>query len=151
MSIPVNLEQQRKIAKELIRAARDGDLAALGRLQAVRSDIADRARPLKLADAQLAVARESGFDSWPKLVAHFHEQDTAAFRDAVTSGDVPLARQLLASAHVQKAINAPMFGAMPHNTDATVNHTSPATNMRLRPYSSPSAPPRRSSALNVKR
>ena len=109
MSIPVNLEQQRKLAKELIRAARGGDLSALGRLKAVRSDITDPARPLKLADAQLAVARESGFDSWPKLVAHVHERDTAAFRDAVTNGDVPLVRQLLASAHVQKEINAPMF------------------------------------------
>ena len=109
MSIPVNLEQQRKLAKELIRAARDGDLAALGRVQAVRSDVADPTRPLKLADAQLAVARESGFASWPTLVAHFHERDTAAFRDAVISGDVPRVRQLLASAHVQKAVNAPMF------------------------------------------
>ena len=109
MFIPVNLEQQRKLAKELIRAARDGDRTALGRLQAVRSDIVDPALRLKLADAQLAVAREGGFDSWPKLVAHFHEQDTAAFRDAVTNGDVRLVRQLLASAHVQKEINAPMF------------------------------------------
>jgi ankyrin repeat protein len=109
VSLPVNLEQQRKRAKDLLRAARDGDLAALGRLLAVRADIADSARLLKLADAQLAVARENGFASWPKLVAHFHARDTAAFRDAVTSGDVPLVRQLLASAHVQKEINAPMF------------------------------------------
>src|SRR5687767_13399741 len=93
----------------MIRAARQGDSAALGRLKAVRSDVTDPARPLKLADAQLAIARESGFDSWPKLVAHFHDRDIAAFRDAVTSGDVPLVRQLLSSAHVKKQINAPMF------------------------------------------
>jgi ankyrin repeat protein len=109
VSIPVNLEQQRKLAKDLIRAARDGDPAALARLKAVRSDIADPARALQLADAQLAVAREGGFDSWPKLVAHFHERDIAAFRDAVNGSDVPFVRQLLASAHVQKKINAPMF------------------------------------------
>lgn len=109
MSLPVNLEQQRKRAKEMIRAARDGDPAALGRLKAVRSDVMDPARPLKLADAQLAIARENGFDSWPKLVAHFHERDIAAFRDAVTRGDVPLVGQLLPSAHVKKQINAPMF------------------------------------------
>ena len=109
MSVPVNLEQQRKLAKDLARAARDGDLAALGRLKAVRSDTTDPVRPLKLADAQLVVARESGFTSWPKLVGHFHKRDTAAFRDAVIGGDVPLVRQLLASAHVQKEINAPMF------------------------------------------
>jgi ankyrin repeat protein len=109
VSTPLNLEQQRKLAKELVRAARNGDAAALARLKAVRSDIADPARPLKLADAQLAVARERGFDSWPKLVAHVHTRDIAAFRDAVTSGDVPLVRQLLAFAHVRKEINAPTF------------------------------------------
>lgn len=109
MSIPVNLEQRRKLAKDLIRAARDGDPAALARLKAVRQDIGNPARPLKLADAQLAVARESGFDSWPKLVAHVHERDIAAFRDAVHRADVPVVQQLLAFAHVRKEINAPMF------------------------------------------
>lgn len=108
-SAPVNLEQQRKLAKELIRAARGGDPAALARLQAVRSDVADPARVLKLSDAQLAIARESGFASWPKLVEHFHQRDIKAFCDAVQSGDVQIVRRLLASAHVKKQINAPMF------------------------------------------
>ena len=49
------------------------------------------------------------------------------------------------------AISAPMLGARPHSTDAAVNQTSPITNMRRRPYSSPSAPPNRSSALSVRR
>jgi hypothetical protein len=44
-----------------------------------------------------------------------------------------------------------MLGAIPHSTDATVNETSPRTNMRLRPYSSPSAPPRSSNELSVNR
>ena len=42
----------------------------------------------QLADAQLAVAREAGFDSWPKLVEHLQERDISAFRDAVSHGDV---------------------------------------------------------------
>ena len=104
-----SLEQQRKLAKDLIRAARSGDAASLARLHAVRSDAATTLRPLKLADAQLAVARERGFESWPKLVAEFQERDVEAFCDAVRSGDVPRTRQLLASMHVRKRINDPMF------------------------------------------
>ena len=80
--VPANLEQQRKLAKDLIRAARAGNAAALARMRAVRPDAAAAARSLKLADAQLAVAREGGFESWPKLIADFHERDSKAFCDA---------------------------------------------------------------------
>ena len=59
----ISLDQARRRAKELLRAARDGDAEALGRLRA------DRDAP-RLADAQRAIAAELGFDSWPKLVAH---------------------------------------------------------------------------------
>jgi len=106
--VPANLEQQRKLAKDLIRDARDGDPAALGRIRAVRSDAAP-SPSLKLADAQLAVAREGGFQSWPKLVADLQERDVKAFCDAVRGGDVPRTQQLLASAHVRRRINDPMF------------------------------------------
>ena len=47
--------------------------------------------------------------STPADLEQQHKQDIAAFRDAVTSGDVPMVRQLLARPHVQKEINAPMF------------------------------------------
>jgi ankyrin repeat protein len=104
-----SLEQQHKLAKDLIRAARDGDAAALARIRAVRSDAATTPRAVKLADAQLAVAREAGFDSWPKLVADLKARDVKAFRDAVQGGDVRRTQQLLASAHVRKRINDPMF------------------------------------------
>jgi ankyrin repeat protein len=57
----VNLEQLRKQAKELVRAARAGEPEALGRL----GDL-----PLRLSSAQLVIAREVGFSSWPKLKAH---------------------------------------------------------------------------------
>ena len=57
----LDLDQARRQAKELLRAARSGDVRALARL---RSD-----RTPRLADAQAAVARELGFPSWPALVA----------------------------------------------------------------------------------
>lgn len=106
--LPVNLEQQHKRAKDLIRAARDGDPAALARLRAVRPDAAE-AVSLKLADAQFAVARECGFASWPQLVAEFRRRDVAAFCDAVRNGDIRGVRDLLTSADVRKRINDPVF------------------------------------------
>ena len=59
-----NLEQQHKLAKDLLAAARAGDLAALARIRARRTD----AEP-KLADAQLTIAREAGFPSWARFAA----------------------------------------------------------------------------------
>ncbi len=63
-----SLTQLRKRAKDLLRAARGDDAAAISRLTAIgRSAPADR---ITLADAQLTIARELGFPSWPKLVRH---------------------------------------------------------------------------------
>ena len=55
----LDLEQARKRAKELLRAARAGDEEALRRIGE---------RDPKLADAQRAIARELGYRSWPRLV-----------------------------------------------------------------------------------
>jgi ankyrin repeat protein len=108
-SVPHNLEQQHKLAKDLLRAARDGEAGALARIQAVRSDSASAARPLQLADAQLAIAREAGFDSWPKLVADFHEQDFTVFASAVQEGNTARVRQQLSHEHVRARVNDPAF------------------------------------------
>jgi ankyrin repeat protein len=81
----VNLEQLRKQAKELVRAARAGDPRALGRL----GDL-----PIRLASAQLVVARERGFSSWPALV-HWCEASVKSFVLAATSGRCDRARRLL--------------------------------------------------------
>lgn len=106
---PAGLEQQHEHAKELLRAAREGDARARARILAVRSGTATPARPLKLPDAQLAIAREAGYSSWPALVSAFRERDVQAFRDAVTSGDAARVRQLLAADHVRALVNDPMF------------------------------------------
>ncbi|HET7013437.1 MAG TPA: ankyrin repeat domain-containing protein [Streptosporangiaceae bacterium] len=60
--LPANphLEHLRREARDLLRAARAGDPDAAGRISAV----SDR---LILASAQLAVARDYGFDSWAQL------------------------------------------------------------------------------------
>lgn len=59
---PPDLDQLRRQARELLRAATQGGTAALSRLRAV----SDR---VTLSAAQLAVAREYGFRSWPALKA----------------------------------------------------------------------------------
>jgi ankyrin repeat protein len=109
LRIPRNLEQQHKLAKDLLRAAHDGDPAALARIRAHRPDHAALPQSLKLADAQFAIAREAGYESWPKLVADLRERDVEAFCEAVRVGDIPSVQQLLASAHVRKRVNDPMF------------------------------------------
>ncbi len=62
-----SLDQLRRRAKELRDAARSGDPAALGRIAAHTP--AARAGTVTLAGAQLAIAREHGYPSWPRLVA----------------------------------------------------------------------------------
>lgn len=63
-----SLEQLRKQAKDLLREVRAGDPAAVTRLAASRHSTLG-SRPT-LADVQLAIAREYGFASWPRLVHH---------------------------------------------------------------------------------
>jgi ankyrin repeat protein len=108
-AVSSNLEQQHKRAKDLIRAARAGDPIALARIRAIRADDGNPSRALKLADAQLAVAREGGFESWPRLVADLQHRDIDAFTDAVRRGDVHRTEQLLALVHVRLRINDPTF------------------------------------------
>lgn len=69
--------QLRRRAKELRDAARAGDAAALQRL--ARHHPASPAGPVRLAAAQLVIARELGFPSWPRLTAAL-EADAASRR-----------------------------------------------------------------------
>jgi len=57
-----DLDQLRRQAKELLRAAADGEPRARARLRAVSERVT-------LSAAQLAIAREHGFASWPALRA----------------------------------------------------------------------------------
>jgi ankyrin repeat protein len=83
----MNLEQLRKQAKELVRAAGGGDLEALERLGG---------REPILAHAQLALAREHGYPSWPALVAAV-EANANAFVMAATDNRRTRAERMLAA------------------------------------------------------
>lgn len=59
-----DIRQLRRQAKELLKSARSGDAEATKQL----ADAAAKPeQPPSLSNAQLVVAREYGFDSWPKL------------------------------------------------------------------------------------
>jgi ankyrin repeat protein len=95
----LNLDYYRKQAKKLLKLAHEGDAAALARLAVVTRG-ALRLEEYKLHDAQLAIAREQGFASWPKFQAvltesklNFQEM-VKAFVDAATS-DLRRATEML--------------------------------------------------------
>ena len=101
-----SLEQLRKQAKDLLREHRAGLSAALSRFSRYHPSASRRPR---LADAQLVIARELGFHSWPKLKRHVEAiqrpadydeplwgRDTWPFLVAVLEGDEATLRQMLA-------------------------------------------------------
>jgi ankyrin repeat protein len=106
---PLDLEQQRTRAEDLLRAARGGDPSAAARIRAASVDGAINLGSLTLADAQLTIAREAGFASWAALVAELEQRDVNSFCDAVREGDTSRAERLLASPHVRRRVNDPMF------------------------------------------
>jgi uncharacterized protein len=78
-----DLDQLRRRAKELLRAAERGDPGALARMRAVSHRTA-------LSTAQLATAREYGFDSWVRLKTEVDR------RSILDRGDLDRLRALLA-------------------------------------------------------
>jgi hypothetical protein len=71
----LNLEQQRKRAKELLKAVKAGDSTAHARLAAHGSP--GDPQHIKLADVQRIIARELGFHAWDALKAHIDSLDRA--------------------------------------------------------------------------
>lgn len=101
-----NLEQYKKQAKDLLKACRAGDPAALQRLRAsgalrpAPANEADGAQ-VTLTAAQFTLAREFGFASWPAFAQHLHglarsrigQYERAV--DAITAGDLDTLTELL--------------------------------------------------------
>ena len=107
------LEQYKKQAKNLLKSVKSGHPEALQHsLQRIKKDhprfgrLADlelSGAKLALADAQLVIAREHGFESWPGFAKHIeglNRQGSPVSRfesavDAVVTGDVAKLQQLL--------------------------------------------------------
>ena len=88
----LNLEQQRKRAKELLRALRAGEPEAFSRFRRHHTNGVDldspaqAARFARLSEAQLVVARELRLASWPKMKAHIQAMQQARERIAAGAG-----------------------------------------------------------------
>ena len=99
-----NLRQLRNQAKDLCRACREGVPDAFRRIgQAhpsfsgfTQAEIA--AVGVRLADAQLVIARELGFDSWPKLKKHFDSlsQPATSMHQLVIEGNLQAMQEAVA-------------------------------------------------------
>jgi hypothetical protein len=79
-TVHVNLEYYRKAAKSLLKAAHSGDVGALER---IARHSPKPSQPPALHLAQLTIAREQGFASWPRFKA-FIIESSLDFRDLVT-------------------------------------------------------------------
>jgi ankyrin repeat protein len=88
-----NLEQYKKQAKDLVRAHAQATPDALDRIMAhhprFRNQPQDplRLAPFQLSDAQLVIAREHGFESWPKFAQQI---ETLRLTRSVASLDDPV-------------------------------------------------------------
>ena len=83
-----NLEQLRHQAKDLLRSIRRSEPAALADLRTFHPTPPDPVS-VRLADAQLTLARSYGLPSWPRLVT------ACRMTDAICRGDVATVRALV--------------------------------------------------------
>jgi len=106
-----SLEMQQKRAKELLRAAWAGDADALSRIRVFHPK-APLPDALKLADAQLVIARGYGFESWASMkqkIESLSKTPVERFVAALHNDDVAAVRQLLeTSPEVRAAVNEPI-------------------------------------------
>src|SRR5438045_2784150 len=113
-----SLEQLKRQAKDLLKSLKGGTPQAVERFRvshprcAGASEFEIRASRLSLSDAQLVVAREYGFASWPKLKEHVLLESgdpLELLQKAFHAEDAPLSRKLLDRHHELKArINEPI-------------------------------------------
>ena len=105
-----DLDQLRRQARELYRAALGGDAGALRRLRQVSGTVA-------LSAAQLAIARAYGFASWPQLKAEVEDRRARAANPADEAAEEAGADQAVLGA------GQPSRRRSPGNRCGTGRHT----------------------------
>ena len=91
-----NLEQYKKQAKELFKVCTSGDPEGVWRMKRHNPRLAKlsgrefRNVSLRLVDAQLAIAREHGFESWPKFAKHIGDLMRASSSSVISLTRCPL-------------------------------------------------------------
>src|SRR5947207_14205993 len=100
-----SLDHYRKRAKDLVKTCKSGDAAALEQFSArwIRVKKSGRTPACTLAAAQCVIAREHGFESWPKFAKHIEgltraRSPISRFEkavDAIVAGDAATLARLL--------------------------------------------------------
>ena len=88
-----DLDQLKRQAKELLEAYRASSPEAVAEVTAYHRTATPET--FALHDAQFVLARSYGFESWPKLKAAVDGVTAARLHEAVESGDLTTARELL--------------------------------------------------------
>ncbi len=88
------LDQYRRQAKDLLRAAQAGDSASIDVIRSFHPKALGKPK-LRLTDTQHVVARREGFESWPKLKAQIIASETEDFFNEVDAGDVEAVKRRL--------------------------------------------------------
>jgi hypothetical protein len=88
-----DIEQLKRQAKELLEAYRASLPEAVAEVTAYHRTATTQS--FALHDAQFVLARSYGFESWPKLKAAVDGVTAARLHQAVESGDLRTARELL--------------------------------------------------------
>src|SRR5215468_6889701 len=89
-----DLDQLKRQAKELLDAYRASSPEAVAEVTAYHRTATPET--FALHDAQFVLARSYGFESWPKLKAGVDGVTAIKLHDAIESGDLKAARELLA-------------------------------------------------------
>jgi ankyrin repeat protein len=92
-----SLKQLKKQAKDLLKAFRAGEPAAVAEVRGhYRGEVSGaEGEEFQLSDAQLVLARAYGFESWVKLKAFVDGVTMSRFVAAVEAGDIPRVRTML--------------------------------------------------------
>ena len=101
-----DLQQYRRQAKDLRKALAQADPAALERLRLCHPR-AEQVHKARLADAQLVIAREHGFASWPAFAAHIgaqHRGSAGGMPDKVACGTGMLALEVAGAATARAVV-----------------------------------------------
>ena len=109
-----SLEFEHKEAKALLRRLRSGDPDSIERAR-IRHRAIDISK-LRLADAQLVIAREYGFTSWPRLVQYFGDLERQRYSARSLQSDrrehyEASVRGLLAEHRLRRGAGARAFAA----------------------------------------
>ena len=104
-----NLEHLKKQARQLLRGILQEDASAVDRFREAQ---VTHAPTVRLAQAQLVIAREYGFHSWANLkiqVGTLSDDPVEALTGAIKANDAPLVRQVLARYPALKStLNEPL-------------------------------------------